>query len=359
MKTRILATIVLVSTTSYGGAEKIPEGEEAAIKTIVGMSKAVVRKEHETSGFASRDAHAKAHGCVRAEVSVSDTLPTSLQTSVFQPGATYPSWVRFSNGSGKSQDDNEGDGRGMAVKMMNVPGEKILDGSKDAFTQDILMINHPTFFVKNAADYVEFFKATATGDPRGFFFPSFNPLSWRLREFLAANAIRQKKVEDPLAVRYWTMVPILHGSTPVKYSARPCSASGVYSGNGPNKLREAMSAHLKSESVCYELLAQVQGDADAMPVEDPTIEWSEKDSPFQKIATITIPKQEFSTEDQQTFCENLSMNPWHANKDHRPLGGVNRVRKVVYQTISDLRHELNQKTPEEPMPDQTFSDLSF
>jgi hypothetical protein len=36
--------------------------------------------------------------------------------------------------------------------------------------------------------------------------------------------------------------------------------------------------------------------------------------------------------------------------EHRPLGAVNRVRRVVYEQISTVRHELNQAPREEPDP---------
>ena len=78
-----------------------------------------------------------------------------------------------------------------------------------------------------------------------------------------------------------------------------------------------------------------------MPIEDPTIEWSEKDAPFIPVARITIPAQAFTSPEQLAFCENLSFTPWHAIPEHRPLGGINRVRKTVYDTISRVRHELN------------------
>jgi hypothetical protein len=48
------------------------------------------------------------------------------------------------------------------------------------------------------------------------------------------------------------------------------------------------------------------------------------------------------------------MNPWHAVPEHRPLGGINRVRKVVYETISKLRHDLNGAPRSEPTGDEIF-----
>ena len=68
----------------------------------------------------------------------------------------------------------------------------------------------------------------------------------------------------------------------------------------------------------------------------------------------TSPAQGFESPDQQKFCENLSMNPWHAVPEHRPLGGINRVRQVVYAAISKLRHDLNGAPRTEPTGEEKF-----
>ena len=49
-----------------------------------------------------------------------------------------------------------------------------------------------------------------------------------------------------------------------------------------------------------------------------------------------------------TACENLSFTPWHTLLEHRPIGGIQRARKEIYQTISKVRHELNQQPRKEP-----------
>jgi hypothetical protein len=85
-----------------------------------------------------------------------------------------------------------------------------------------------------------------------------------------------------------------------------------------------------------------------MPVEDATVLWSEKDSPFLEVARVTIPRQEFATPEQDAFCENLSFTPWHALPEHEPVGVMNRVRKALYQEISRYRHERNRAPRAEP-----------
>ena len=63
-----------------------------------------------------------------------------------------------------------------------------------------------------------------------------------------------------------------------------------------------------------------------------------------------IPSQTFDTPARMTFCENLSYTPWHSLPDHRPLGGINRARKVVYEAISKVRHDCNAVPRQEPDP---------
>ncbi len=122
-------------------------------------------------------------------------------------------------------------------------------------------------------------------------------------------------------------------------------APAVPSVDSPDKLRLALVAALKDSEARFDLLAQVQTDAVATPIEDPTVEWG---SPWQKVATIHIPAQVFDTPEQRTFGENLSFTPWHSLPEHRPLGGINRARKEIYRAISKQRHELNGVPRREP-----------
>jgi hypothetical protein len=109
-----------------------------------------------------------------------------------------------------------------------------------------------------------------------------------------------------------------------------------------------MQKHLVQSEACFDFLVQLRKLPTEMPIEDPTIEWSEKDAPFIPVARITIPVQAFTSPEQLAFCENLSFTPWHAIPEHKPLGGINRVRKIVYNTISRVRHELNGEEHREP-----------
>ena len=321
--------------------EEVPANEGGAIQQIVRMIEESVRTEAK-NGAAHRDAHPKAHGCVRAKFSVLHKLPKEVRVGIFEEFRDYPAWIRYSNGSGKVQDDSVGDARGMAIKLMGVE-------SSESVTQDFVMINHPVFFVCNAADYVEFQKALSEDNIFKFFFPGLNPFRFRLHEFGIANAIKGKEVTNPLDIQYWSTTPYGFGDTAMKFSVRSCSAPSPFGEtSSPNFLRENMWKQLDQGDACFDFMVQLRKRPMEMPIEDSTVEWSEENSPFIPVARITIPRQEFASPKQEAFCENLSFSPWHTIPEHRPLGGINRIRKTVYDTVSRVRHELNGEQRREP-----------
>jgi hypothetical protein len=333
------AALIPYDPAARDGDERVPPGEPAAIAKIVAAIEATVRAAAKTAP-ARRDAHVKAHGCVKAEFRVRDDLPPEVRVGLFATPRRYQAWVRFSNGSGSPQDDKIGDGRGIAVKVMGVE-------ESPSTTQDFLMINNPAFFVRNAADYVGFENA----DPQWrFFLPSWNPLHFRLHEFLVVQAITSQKLTNPLDARYWSMTPFLWGGTQAKFSARRAGPLSPFSSTaGPNFLRDNLVRHLAKMGAAFDFLVQRRTRPAAMPIEDPTIAWKEGDAPFVPVARIEIaPQQGLDQPDALAFCENLSFTPWHGLAAHRPVGGINRVRRAVYETISRLRHELNGVLRAEP-----------
>jgi hypothetical protein len=70
-----------------------------------------------------------------------------------------------------------------------------------------------------------------------------------------------------------------------------------------------------------------------MPVEDTSVEWDEGVSPPIPVATLTIGVQDLDSPDGRALaeeCEAMAFSPWIALAEHRPMGGVNRLRQAVY-----------------------------
>src|SRR5206468_2364415 len=90
------------------------------------------------AGKTLRDAHPKMHGCVKGEFAIEPDLPEELRVGIFSANGTFPTWIRFSNQSGKVAADSKGDIRGAALKLMEVDGEKLLANEIAGRTQDFI-----------------------------------------------------------------------------------------------------------------------------------------------------------------------------------------------------------------------------
>ena len=320
-----------------------PPGEAATIADLAARLQQKIHLQY-PHGTMRRDAHPKMHGVVRALFTVEPDLPPEWRVGVFGQPVTYEAWIRYSNQNAEIQSDLKCDIRGMAIKLMGVPGEKLLEQDRHAATHDFILINTPVFVTHDVAEFDTMIKAMVAGIlPMLWFFATHWRATWNLVSAM-------KKIGNPLAIRYWSATPYLFGSAAVKYSAMPSPPIDdcIPSNAGPDFLREAMVEQLKRGDASFDFAVQKQIDADTMPIEDPGVLWSEQASPFIKLATIRIPAQEFNSAAQREFGENLSFNPWHSLAEHRPLGGINRARRAVYEAISRFRHERNQVPQAEP-----------
>lgn len=336
------------STVDTHLGEALYPDEEAMTVKIADLIETSIRKQYQ-SGMALRDAHPKAHGCVKAEFKINDELPQKLAQGIFVQGKTYPAWIRFSNASSDAtQADSKKDARGMAIKVLGISGPKLLDNEHS--TQDFILINHPVFFVNSPVRYMSFIKDMKSDS---FVKKLHIPFSLGAKgTWIALNS--RSRIANPLHARYWSMVPYQLGLGPdrqaVKYSVQPCSPykkETVPRTPEHDFLRESLLNSLQKNDACMEFLIQPRT-SNTMSVEDSMTEWKENKAPFYKVATIRIPQQFFDTPDQNRFCENLSFSPWHSIPEHKPLGAVNRMRKFIYERISKVRHEMNDTPRIEP-----------
>ncbi len=329
--------------------EKLYPDEELYTAKISEVIAQGIKKDY-SNGHARRDAHPKAHGCVAAKFTVLDQIPNQLKKGIFSSAQSFPALIRFSNGSpNPNKPDIKNDARGMAIKLMNVPGTKLLEDEANASTQDFIFINHPVFFANEPKSYLSLMK----GINGNIFQKVMIPFALGFKGSKIIFQTARSKIANPLQTRYWSMVPYQLGTdasrTAVKYSVRPCSSGQDVIPKNPddNYLRGALKNTLNNGSACMEFLIQPRT-SNAMSVEDSMTEWKESDAPFYKVATLEFAKQTFDTPAQNEFCENLSFSPFHALPAHKPLGVTNRMRKGIYNHISKVRHEMNSAVRQEP-----------
>lgn len=294
-----------------------------------------------------RDAHPKMHGCVRGEFTILPNLGASLGIGLFRENRTYPAWIRFSNQNNTVSPDAKPDIRGIAVKLMGVAGEKLLPGETHCTTHDFILISDSRFVTKDVAEFEGLIKGLVGGMLK---------LAWYFLTHLRVlrNLMTSlRRFNNPLGIRYFSVVPYLLGTRAVKYALTPRNPSGTPPPSQPagDYLREAMVKQLAAGSAVFDFAVQFQVDPDKMPIEDPGVTWDEGLSPFLKVATLTIPSQGFDSAAQMEFGDNLSFNPWRCLAEHRPLGGISRARRQVYEALSAFRHQRNQAPRAEPTVD--------
>jgi Dyp-type peroxidase family len=333
------------------GAPADPPEETDDIARVVELAKADLARMYPPGTTpVGRDQHPRAHGLVRARLEVAPDLPQALRAGVFaEAGRTYDAWIRFSSrAGGPTATDEKRDAHGMAIKLFGVEGPKVLAADADATTQDFVLANSPTFLCRNAHDYVELATKSANGKLVSFFLGA-DPRRWRIRALLNLVRAITQRVDSPLDIRYWSQTSSRLGDRAVKYSAAPVAhARADRRAKGRNRIGDTMASQLAQAGATFHFMVQLQGDPVAMPIDDPTVRWDEDVSAFETVATIHIPKQAFRSERRRHLAEHLSFTPWHTLHAHRPLGSINRVRRAVYDAISDERHRRNDEPRTEP-----------
>ncbi len=322
--------------------ERIPDDEQLHIDNLVFTLREKMKRDY--AGRATlRDAHPKMHGLVRAWFKVEPNLEEELRVGVFREAKTYQAYVRISNASGTVQKDTTADIRGAAIKLIGVPGAKLLEGAEDSSTQDFLLISHDEFVTRDVAEFDALVQAMAAGGGELLAFLVSHPRI-ALKIFQAS-----KRHSDLLAIQYSSVVPYLFGARAVKYVLRPLQHARppLSLATSPDFLQQRLKQSLSEEPASFEFLIQERSDPDPRAIEDPSVAWSARGG-LRRVATLEIPPQDFDTLDRRVLGENLSFNPWRCLPEHRPLGGISRARRQVYRALSSFRHDRNSAANQEP-----------
>ena len=346
------------------------ESEKAIYDQLIGYSKQMMTKMYADAnktkpGYPmTRDAHAKSHGCLKANFDVDPAaLPEVNRVGLFAAPHSYQAWMRYSNNDQLPMRKDGGfDIRGVSIKVLDVPGPKIMPGYETAMTQDFLMFGSPIFFIANNADYIGFIKGLRDGNAATVLLTQ-QPVAAE-KTLRAQYAMRN--YTNPLNMTLFSAVPIRLGlpSDPnrraMKYRVIPCDQEhpqpSPVAKDQDNYMRLNLKASLSQAPACLYFQVQLQTDSEAMPIENSTVRWRETPgeirsvpySPYVTVARIEIPQQNFDTPERDKYCENLSLTPWHALVEHKPLGRTMRMRRDFYKATSTYRRTTNGASMVEP-----------
>ncbi len=374
--TFILATGVLaLSIAAQAGEvavtqfEAVPPDESAQIVEMVQLTGKLLEQRYGASSgetMARRAVHPKAHGCVKADFTVNGDIAEKYRVGVFAtPGKTYQAWIRFSNATAvlaPDINDKKADSRGMAIKLLGVEGDTLLN-EQGGKTQDFLLINQPMFAFPNVAEYLAFTRIQVEKKDNGkeIFTAFLNPPTpEHVKIFkIVTEVIQPTQLANPLDATYFSAAPFLFGKEKVaKFSAKPrnpANPSQTPEFPSTDYLREAMKKGLGtpgSDPVLFDFQVQLRPDGlspmDASyPIESANTEWRQKSDgsgKFDNVAVITISPQNFDHPLQASECEHLVFTPWHGLTTHQPLGGINRLRREVYIASAKRRAETLEPT---------------
>ncbi|WP_069160015.1 catalase [Nocardia altamirensis] len=258
------------------------------------------RYSHPGRGF-----HRKALLALSADFDVLPDLPDYARFGLFADSGSHDAWVRISNGSFDIQPDAVPDVRGFAIKVFGVEGPDARDG-KPAQSQDFLMIQIDPFGLTSerfTAGAVAMAAAASEPSPEraaqfrisGFATSVFNTTTpFKVGPYAARARILppSDQIPDPAADQDW----------------------------GADMYRRL--------PLVYRFQLQFFVNETDTPIEDATKVWPQDIAPWITVAHLAIPAQPLDT-DFAAEVEQISFAPWNALADHRPLGEVNRARRVA------------------------------
>lgn len=210
----------LVNPVPYDPSLEKPEDDEAQITTeLMNTMHQIAVTMADPAGHALRSVHAKSHGLLRGELRIHGSLPAQLAQGLFARPASYPVLLRLSTPPAEELPDNVSLPRGMAIKIMGVPGER-LPGTAGDTTQDFVLIDFPTFGRPDARHFVKDVKRVAQTTDKSAGGKQF--LSALLRgteknievfggESDALKVIGGHPQTHPLGETFYTQLPVLYG----------------------------------------------------------------------------------------------------------------------------------------------------
>ena len=341
----------------HADIETIEPDEAETIRGLEEQFKIILDTTSKDYGHGVRAVHAKGHGIARGTLLIHDNLPQELAQGLFATPGTHEAIFRLSTNAGDILDDEIDLPRGLALKILDIEGDRLPE-SEGQQTQDFVLVNGPAFAAPTPKAFLKNLKLLAgTTDKAeggkkllsGLFRAAEAALEAVGGQSSLLTTLGGAKPVHPLGATYYSQTPYRFGDYIAKFALVPVStvlkdlADATIDASGrPDAIRENVREGLIEEGGTWEFRVQLCTDAKAMPIEDSTVVWDEKESPFRTVATLNVPPQ-IAWQDgvSQHIEDKLAFSPWHGLAAHRPLGGINRARNDPYRFSSDYRGRFN------------------
>lgn len=334
---------------------EVPLEDEA--KQFARLVEKVAKRISDTADHADdkvkrRGFHAKIHAGVMGEFKVLQS-PVAAKFGLFAQPAVYPAFVRFSNGASDLSADDKPQPRGIAIKLVGVPGgpEDRLEEAKEATTQDFLGTSHSLTSV--VRDAVQFFTVLDITERQGSLLERLRQVLADPREaariaFRLTEKVLLPRVDSLATEHYSSTAPLQCGPFALKFVIHPAAGVTAARQDGDeNYLRRELASRLRAGDVHLDFSVQFFVDPVHTPIEDTSIEWPDHVAPLHKVAELRIPRWNIDSPEGHeltALVDRLSFFPWHGLTAHRPLGNVMRARRLAYPRSAQTRTSLGEPT---------------
>lgn len=316
----------------------------------------ILERTLEDYGRAVRSVHAKAHAILAGTLTIAEGLSPELAQGLFAQAGEHPVLLRLSTNPGDILDDAISVPRGLAMKVMDVNGERLPDAG--GRTQDFILVNAPVFQAKSADKFLGNLKLLAkTTDRAEGAKVALSAVLRGVNNALSAVGIDSAAVKtlggapnvEPLGETYFSATPFRYGDHVAKFSLRPVAPAmtaltgkTIDTAGDRDAIRHRLREQMREIDAEWEFRVQLARDLKRQPVEDATVEWEEADAPWQRVGIVRATRQDSWDADRvEEVNERLRFSVWTGLAAHRPLGNINRARRDTYRHSADFRAKAN------------------
>lgn len=351
----------------------LSDEDNKIIDTITNDIRLYVKKSKDLNDIDHhvRAVHAKSYCGLKAKFEILDDIPKEYAQGLYAKAGIHDAVIRFSNAAAAvSADRRLGLGQGLAIKIFDVPGEKLVPGEEYSTTFDYALVNSPIFFTNSLKNYAYLSKLNFglngyLGDGllgKGKFV--FHWLTKYGKEFPDLEGLRSLNAFRKLATTppknawlydYFSQGAFRHGDymakvrvTPTKASMKKIKRTNIHLFTEDEAIRPAIIEEIREHDYQFDVQIQLCRNLKKQPIDQLTQEWKESDAPFVTVATLTIPCQDVPDDGNLDAIEDLSFTTFRCLGENRPIGKIQHSRLRAYQASSKARHEHNMAKRKEP-----------
>jgi hypothetical protein len=309
--------------------ERIAPGEEQRYAQYAKQFAEIQARKSERWG-PGRALHRKQITAAHGILEVLDGLPPFCQYGLFAQPREYDVWVRLSNGGLDRAHDSVPDIRGFSLRVLGVQGKSAL-GNGPAASQDFTLINQEAFAFSSSGEFVDLVVAASQGKGALFkyVFKRYGLLGApsRLGRIMKAAA---KPFSGFATEPLFSALPMANGPYAVRVRLVPAVANGKPAARAAEDWAADFSGRLARQPLHWDLQLQFFASEELTPIENAAVNWP---TPYSTVARLMLPRQLTQSEEGQALAQQVEaavFDPWHALAAHRPLGDVQRARRVVY-----------------------------